>query len=245
MIGIRSNKFHILPLTHSPASCRQHVRCQVRYSRVQLAQQFRCFRWGLLPSLMVSICKGKWPVWLKVKSIMYVCVQFTSSESHSLSQMINFNLDSHFNHAKVLACLTPPNFPQPPLQKLQPETPLLVYLPSSVWCLDAGTQEKPPTDVVIDLWLSCYFCYCCCSQSGLLMFEVLHSIQQCSPLLKQGLTSWLRFQMSPQEPEDRGWRWLHQKRTFQPSASFATVTNLELWFHEWIEFTHQMLVNYL
>lgn len=112
-------------------------------------------------------------------------------------------------------------------------------------CWNTG---KPPTDAVIDLWLSCYFCCCCCSQSGLLLFEVLHSVQQCSPLLKNSLISWLRFPMDPTGARRPRLTLIASEKNmqkFQPFAAFATGTNLELWFHEWIKFTHQMLVNYL
>lgn len=130
--------------------------------------------------------------------------------------------------------------PQPPLQNLQPKAPSLVYLPSSVWCLDAGTQEKPPTDAVIDLWLSCYFCYCCCSQSGLLLFEVLHSVQQCSPLLKHGLTSYI-FKWSPQEPEVRGWRWLHQKRTCRNSSPLLCLPLEQIWNSDFMSESNSLI----
>lgn len=174
----------------------------------------------------------------------------TSSEFHSLSPMIKvykINLDSHFYHAKVPACLPPPSSTASSAEAAAWSS-IFTLLNLMFRCLNTGKISHWCCYWPLVVLFFFFFCYCCCSQSGWLWFQVLLSVQQCSPVIKWSLTSWLHFQMESTGARCPGLTLIASEKSmqkFQPSAAFATGTNLELWFHEWIKFTHQMLVNYL
>lgn len=122
-------------------------------------------------------------------------------------------------------------------------TRFLLFFHSSVWCLDTQTQGKtshrccywPLLILLFLILLLLFYIY--------IYFEVLHSGQHSSPLLKHRLMLLLHFKIesagtktpnSTLIPSERNRQRLHL------TAGLANGTNLELWFHERLK----LLVNY-
>lgn len=143
-------------------------------------------------------------------------------------KVYTINLNSNFNHVKVLRCTK-----TVPHSSTEPDS--CYFPPSSVWCLDAETQEKTshrccywPLLILLFLILLLLF-------YTFFFFEVLHSGQHSSPLLKHRLMLLLHFKMESTGTNTPNSTLIPSERNMQrspPSAGFANGTNLELWFHE-------------
>lgn len=246
---------------------------QVLYSRVQPVQQFPCYQGVYYDHPQLMSARGndqydwrsnqsdysngsyywEWtPVSVGVCVCVFVrgCLLSTFSESHSSSQMIKvykINLDSHFNHAKVLACLTPPSSTASSAQAAARSSiaGIFAHLSPMFGCWNTGKTSH----------------WCCCWPLVVLLFLLLLLLSFWFIIVWSAVFGPTVFTFIKTQPHAvvafsngahraRGPRLTliaSEKNTqkFQPSAAFTPGTNQELWFREWIKFTHQMLVNYL